>query len=67
MSMLRDRIVCSIQDQRTQCRLLAEPDLTLKRTFEVAQAIELADTQVKELQYSRTAEVHAFGPQFRSF
>ena len=45
--MLRDRIVCGIQDQRAQRRLLAEPDLTLKRVFEVAQAIESADTQVK--------------------
>ena len=64
---LRDRIVCGIQDQRTQRRLLEEPDLTLKRVFEVAQAIESTDTQVKELQYSRTAEVHAVGPQLRSF
>ena len=31
--MLWDRIVCGIQDQRTQRRLLAEPDLTLKRAF----------------------------------
>ena len=46
-----DRVICGIQDQQTQRRLLAEPDLTLKRAFEVAQAIELAHTQVKELQY----------------
>ena len=63
--MLRDRIVCGIQDQRTQRRLLAETDLTLKRAFEVAQAIESADKQVQELQHPRKAEVHAVGPQFR--
>ena len=65
--MLRDRSVCGIQDQQTQCKLLAELNLTLKRTFEVAQAIESADTQVKELQHPRTAEVHAVGPQVRQF
>ena len=65
--MLLDRIVCGIQDQRTQCRLLVETDLTLKKAFEVAQAIESADTQVKELQHPRTAEVHAVSPQFRQF
>ena len=35
---------------------------TLKKAFEVAQAIELADTQVKELQHPCTAEVHAVSP-----
>ena len=44
-----------------------EPDLTLKKAFEVAQAIESADTQVKELQNPRMAEVHAVSPQFRPF
>ena len=66
--MLRDRIVCGIQDQRTQRRLLAESKLTLKKAFEIAQAAESADTQVKELQHTRTAEVHAVSPtQFRPF
>ena len=45
--MLWDRIVCGIQDQRTRRRLLAKPELTLKKAFEVAQAIESADTQVQ--------------------
>ena len=62
-----DRIVCGIQDQRIQRRLLAEPDLTLQNGFKVAQAIKSADTQVKELQYPYTAEVHSVSPQFRSF
>ena len=57
--------MCGIQDQRTQCRLLAETDLMLKKAFEVAQAIESADTQVQELQHSHKADVHAVGPQFR--
>ena len=49
--MLRDRIVCGIQDQRKQRKLLVEPDLTLRKAFKVTQAIESADTQVKELQH----------------
>ena len=44
--MLRDRLICGIQDQRTQRRLLAEPDLTLQKAFEAAQAIELAVSNV---------------------
>ena len=50
-NMLRDRIVCGIQDQSTQLRLLVEPDLTLQKAFKVDQAIESAETQVKELQH----------------
>ena len=41
--MLRDRIVCGVNDNRIQRRLLAEPDLTFKKALEVAQALELAD------------------------
>ena len=65
--MLHDRIVCSIQDQQTQRKLLAEPELTLKKAFEVAQAIESAYTQVQELQHPRMKTLHAIGPQFRLF
>ena len=50
--------------EHKQRRLLAEPDLTLKKAFEVAQAMESADTQVKEFQHPRMAEVHAVNPQF---
>ena len=60
--MLRDRLVCGIHDQRTQRRLLAETDLTLQKAFEVAQVIELAESQVKELQQQGRAEVHAVKP-----
>ena len=41
--MLRDRIVCGVNDARIQRRLLAETDLTFKKALEVAQAMELAD------------------------
>ena len=39
--MLRDRLVCGINDSRIQCRLLAEPSLTFKK--ELAQAFESAE------------------------
>ena len=48
--MLRDRIVCGIADGRLQQRLLAEPDLTLKKAVELAQAQEMADQGAQHLQ-----------------
>ena len=56
--MLRYRIVLGIQDQRTQCRLLAESDLTLQKAYEVAQAIESAKTQVKEYSTPHSKSTH---------
>ena len=48
--MLCDRLVCGVNDTRIHCRLLAEPEpLTLKRAFEVAQAIETAERDIKDL------------------
>ena len=41
--MLRDRIVCGINDARMQRRLLAEPGLTLEKALELALALETAD------------------------
>ena len=46
--MLHNRIVWGIQNLRTQLRLLAEADLTLKKALEVAQAIESAETPIRE-------------------
>ena len=50
--MLRDRFVCGINNAAIQRRLLAESDLTLTKAVAVAQAAEIADTEVKELQSS---------------
>ena len=41
--MLRDRLVCGVNDPQIQKRLLAETELTLKKAFELAQAIEMAE------------------------
>ena len=39
----RDHVVCGIADDRLQRRLLVEPELTLKKAVELAQAQETAD------------------------
>ncbi|PAA68677.1 hypothetical protein BOX15_Mlig034486g1 [Macrostomum lignano] len=42
-SMLRDRLVLGIQDDRIQRRLLSEPELDLEKALKIAQAVELAE------------------------
>ena len=48
--MLRDRLVCGVNDDRIQRRLLSEPNLTFARAFELAQALESAEKHAKDLQ-----------------
>ena len=45
--MIRDRLVCGVNDRRIQRSLLAEPDLTFKKAMEIAQAMEAADKNVQ--------------------
>ncbi|KAF0293985.1 hypothetical protein FJT64_008284 [Amphibalanus amphitrite] len=47
--MLRDRLVCGIQHERLQSRLLSEPRLTLDTALEIAQAHESAAASAAEL------------------
>ena len=47
--MLRDRLVCGVNDDTTQKRLLAEPNLTYKRAVEIARGLETADKNLKLL------------------
>ena len=49
-NMLRDHLVCGISDGRLQCRLLAEPNLKLKKVLEMAQAVKTAEQGAKDLQ-----------------
>lgn len=51
--MLRDRLVCGIGDDRIQRRLLAESDLTFEKALKIAQAIETANKDVRDLQQQR--------------
>lgn len=55
--MLRDRIVCGIEDRAIQRRLLAEPNLTFKQALDLARGLEAAARDVKELKASRGLEV----------
>ena len=48
--MLRDRLVCRVNHQGIQKRLLAEKNRTLEKAFEIALALEAADSDVKQLQ-----------------
>ena len=45
--MLCDRLVCGANNAAIHRRLLAESDLTLTKAVAVAQAAEIADTEVK--------------------
>jgi len=55
--MLRDHLVCGINHQATQKRLLAEKNLTLEKALEIALAIEAADNDVKQLHKPATTAV----------
>ena len=48
--MLRDQLVCAVRDGRLYRCLLAEPDLTFRKAFELCQASELAEKNAKGLQ-----------------
>ena len=54
--MLRDRLVCGVQDIRIQRRLLAEPKLTLQRALDLALAIEVAEKDASEIQKGASQE-----------
>ena len=56
--MLRDRLVCGVQDERIQKSLLSQPEdkLDLKRTVELAQSMQLAGDKAKMLTASATTE-----------
>jgi hypothetical protein len=54
--MLRDRLVCGINDERIQRRLLGEPTLTFARALELSQAQESASRYARDLQQKSPAE-----------
>ena len=62
----RDRLVCGINNEKIQQRLLAEPDLTLKNAEEIALAMELAakhvvDIHLKETTHSKVHQIESQG------
>ncbi|XP_067104154.1 uncharacterized protein [Osmerus mordax] len=48
--MLRDRLVCGINNDRIQLKLLSETGLTFERALVLAQAMETATKDVREIQ-----------------
>ena len=48
-TMLRDRLVCGVNNPIIQCRLLSEKALTLKTAMELSQGMESTAKYVKEL------------------
>ena len=52
--MLRDRLVCGINNKKIQRRLLAERELTLKKAEEISLGEELAAKHVVDIQYDKT-------------
>ena len=48
--MLRDRLVCGMNDKRVQRRLLAEPGLTFAKALELAHVAETAESNAKQLE-----------------
>ena len=56
--MLRDRLICGINNDGMQRRLLAESKLSFEKAYELVQAMETADHDAKELLGPPTAAVN---------
>ena len=59
--MLRDRLVCGIDDGRIQRRLLFEPDLAFEKAFDIAQEMESAERNAQDLQTRKGEGIHMMG------
>ena len=49
MSLIRDRVVCGIMDDKLRARLLRESELTLKKAIDICRATEVSLEQAKSL------------------
>ena len=49
---LCDRLVCGLAERRVQQRFLAEGDLTFDKAMKIAQAMELAERDARDLQHA---------------
>ena len=54
--MLRDRLVCGVNEDRIQRRLLAEPTLDLKRALEIAQGMETTAKDARDMKPEITSK-----------
>ncbi|XP_056017509.1 uncharacterized protein K02A2.6-like [Ostrea edulis] len=57
--LIRDRIVCGIQDEACRARLLRESDLTLAKAIDVCRAQEMSTKQLKSLKGSEEQAIAA--------
>ena len=57
--MLRDQLICGIGNGKIQRHLLAESEFTFKKAFELAQAMETANRDSRDL--GKPRKVHAIG------
>ena len=48
--MIQDRLVCGVNDERMQGRLLTESRLHFKKALELAAAMEIADKNTRDIQ-----------------
>ena len=55
-TMLRDRLVCGVNDEKIQNRLLSESGLTYQKALGLAQSLETAAQNLKELQQKQRGE-----------
>ncbi len=62
-NMLRDRLICSINEPRIQRRLLGESNITFQRVLELALAMETADMDAKDLQGAGSRKGSAVPPR----
>ena len=56
-SLIRDRIVCGIQCDKTRSRLLREPDLTLQKAVDICRANETTSSQMKSFSSDQTNDL----------
>ena len=64
--MLRDKLVCGINDSRIQRRLLSELNLTFQKAFDLALAMEIADKDTQGMQKAtrfQHSDVHVLQPK----
>ena len=61
--MIRDRLVCGINDDAIQKRMLAEPTLSYKKAVELVLSMETAAQSMKELRLKTGADVDHFPKQ----
>ena len=55
--MIKDRLICGVQDVKLKERLLREVDLTLDKALSISRAAEVSKIQVKGLEGTLGSEV----------